>query len=41
MVLSKGYTEELGPMYASWLGGEPAAGPMLKQRGLVEETSGK
>jgi len=41
MVLSKGYTEELGPMYAAWLGGEPAAGPMLKQRGLVEETSGK
>jgi peptidyl-dipeptidase Dcp len=41
MVLSKGYTEELGPMYAAWLGGEPTAGPMLKQRGLVEETSGK
>jgi peptidyl-dipeptidase Dcp len=41
MVLSKGYTEELGPMYAAWLGGEPAAGPMLKQRGLVAEKSGK
>ncbi len=41
MVLSKGYTEELGKMYAAWLGGEPTAGPMLKQRGLVEDGAGK
>jgi peptidyl-dipeptidase Dcp len=41
MVLSKGYTEELGKMYSAWLGGEPTAGPMLKQRGLVEDGAGK
>jgi peptidyl-dipeptidase Dcp len=41
MVLSKGYTEELGKMYAAWLGGEPTAGPMLKERGLVEDGAGK
>jgi peptidyl-dipeptidase Dcp len=41
MVLSKGYTEELGKMYATWLGGEPTAGPMLKERGLVEDAAGK
>jgi peptidyl-dipeptidase Dcp len=41
MVLSKGYTEELGKMYAAWLGGEPTAGPMLKERGLAEDGAGK
>jgi peptidyl-dipeptidase Dcp len=41
MVLSKGYTEELGKMYSAWLGGEPTAGPMLKERGLVEDGAGK
>jgi peptidyl-dipeptidase Dcp len=41
MVLSKGYTEDLGKMYAAWLGAEPTAGPMLKQRGLVEDGAGK
>ena len=41
MVLSRGYTEELGPMYAAWLGAEPNVGPMLKERGLVAEKSGK
>jgi peptidyl-dipeptidase Dcp len=35
MVLSRGYTQELGPMYAAWLGTEPNVGPMLKERGLV------
>jgi peptidyl-dipeptidase Dcp len=34
MVLSKGNTEDLGKMYASWLGSEPTAKPMLKYRGL-------
>jgi peptidyl-dipeptidase Dcp len=34
MVLSKGNTEDLGPMYAAWLGAEPTAKPMLKYRGL-------
>jgi peptidyl-dipeptidase Dcp len=41
MVLSKGYTEELGKMYSAWLGAEPTAGPMLKERGLVEGGAGK
>jgi peptidyl-dipeptidase Dcp len=41
MVLSKGYTEELGKMYSAWLGAEPTAGPMLKERGLVEDAAGK
>jgi peptidyl-dipeptidase Dcp len=41
MVLSKGYTEDLGKMYSAWLGGEPTAGPMLKQRGLVEDGAGR
>jgi peptidyl-dipeptidase Dcp len=36
MVLSKGNTQELGKMYAAWLGAEPGTGPMLKDRGLVE-----
>jgi peptidyl-dipeptidase Dcp len=41
MVLSKGYTQELGKMYAAWLGAEPNVGPMLKERGLVAEKDGK
>jgi len=41
MVLSRGYTQELGPMYAAWLGAEPNVGPMLKERGLVAEGKGK
>jgi peptidyl-dipeptidase Dcp len=41
MVLSKGYSEDLGKMYSAWLGGEPTAGPMLKQRGLAEDGAGK
>jgi len=41
MVLSRGYTQELGPMYAAWLGAEPNVGPMLKERGLVTEKAGK
>jgi peptidyl-dipeptidase Dcp len=39
MVLSKGNTEDLGKMYAEWLGAEPSTAPMLKDRGLVEDTS--
>jgi len=41
MVLSKGYTQELGKMYAAWLGTEPNVGPMLKERGLAAEKAGK
>jgi peptidyl-dipeptidase Dcp len=35
MVLSRGNTEDLAKMYAAWLGGEPAIGPMLKYRGIA------
>jgi peptidyl-dipeptidase Dcp len=41
MVLSRGYTEDLSAMYDKWLGGEPKIGPMLKQRGLVEDSTAK
>jgi peptidyl-dipeptidase Dcp len=41
MVLSKGNTEELGKMYSAWLGGEPTAEPMLKERGLMEDAAAK
>ena len=39
MVLSRGNTEDLGKMYAAWLGAEPTIEPMLKDRGLVPEDS--
>ena len=39
MVLSHGYTEDLGKMYSAWLGAEPSTAPMLKYRGLVEDTA--
>lgn len=35
MVLSRGNTEDLGKMYAEWLGAEPTIEPMLKYRGLL------
>ncbi len=41
MVLSRGNTEELGKMYAAWLGGEPSIKPMLKYRGLLAEKEAK
>jgi peptidyl-dipeptidase Dcp len=41
MVLSRGNTEELGKMYSTWRGAEPGTGPMLKDRGLVDEGTGK
>jgi peptidyl-dipeptidase Dcp len=37
MVLSRGNTEDLQKMYATWLGGEPSIEPMLKDRGLKGE----
>jgi peptidyl-dipeptidase Dcp len=37
MVLSRGNTEDLGKMYAAWLGAEPTIEPMLKYRGLLPE----
>jgi peptidyl-dipeptidase Dcp len=39
MVLSRGNTEDLAKMYATWLGKQPNVEPMLKDRGL--ESSGK
>jgi peptidyl-dipeptidase Dcp len=39
MVLSRGNTEDLGKMYAAWLGAEPTTAPMLKDRGLVEDSA--
>ena len=41
MVLSRGNTEELGKMYAAWLGKEPSIEPMLKDRGLMPESAAK
>jgi peptidyl-dipeptidase Dcp len=39
MILSRGNTEDLAKMYATWLGKQPNVEPMLKDRGL--EPSGK
>jgi peptidyl-dipeptidase Dcp len=39
MVLSRGNTEELGKMYAAWLGKEPSIEPMLKDRGLLPDSN--
>ncbi|HTX77076.1 MAG TPA: M3 family metallopeptidase [Terracidiphilus sp.] len=39
MVLSRGNTEDLEQMYDAWLGGKPSIEPMLKNRGLVEQTA--
>ena len=41
MILSRGNTEDLGKMYAAWLGAEPTIEPMLKDRGLLPEGAGK
>lgn len=41
MVLSRGNTEDLGKMYAKWLGKEPTIEPMLKDRGLLPEAGDK
>jgi peptidyl-dipeptidase Dcp len=41
MVLSRGNTQEVGKMYAAWLGAEPTIEPMLKDRGLLPEGGAK
>ena len=41
MILSRGNTEDLAKMYATWLGAEPGIEPMLKYRGLVEAGNSK
>ena len=38
-VLSRGNTEDLQAMYRAWLGAEPTAGPMLRQRGLEDASA--
>jgi peptidyl-dipeptidase Dcp len=38
MVLSRGNTEDLEKMYENWLGAQPSIEPMLKFRGLKDET---
>ena len=39
MVLSRGNTEDLETMYTRWLGKEPTVQPMLKVRGLVQDST--
>ena len=39
MVLSRGNTEDLEKMYSAWRGAEPSTAPMLKDRGLLEDTA--
>jgi peptidyl-dipeptidase Dcp len=39
MVLSRGNTEDLDKMYDTWLGGKPSIDPMLKFRGLKDDSS--
>ena len=41
MILSRGNTEDLGKMYAAWLGAEPSIRPMLRERGLLQDDSVK
>jgi peptidyl-dipeptidase Dcp len=38
MVLSRGNTEDLAKMYASWSGQDPSVEPMLKYRGLQDSS---
>ncbi|MGP8252344.1 MAG: peptidyl-dipeptidase Dcp [Terracidiphilus sp.] len=38
MILSRGNTEDLEKMYTNWLGAEPSIEPMLKFRGLKDES---
>ncbi len=41
MVLSRGNTEDLDKMYSTWRGGEPSVTPMMKFRGLTEDSAAK
>jgi peptidyl-dipeptidase Dcp len=36
MVLSRGNTEDLAKMYATWRGKEPSVEPMMKDLGLLQ-----
>ena len=35
MILSKGHTEDYGPMFKAFYGKDPDIGPMLEDRGLT------
>lgn len=37
LILSKGHTEDYGPMFRAFYGKDPDIGPMLKDRGLVPQ----
>jgi peptidyl-dipeptidase Dcp len=39
MVLSRGNTEDLEKMYETWRGGAPSVKPMMKFRGLTEDSA--
>ncbi len=39
MILSRGNTEPLEPMFERWLGGKPNVAPLLKQRGLTADST--
>jgi peptidyl-dipeptidase Dcp len=41
MVLSRGNTEDLPKMYKAWRGSDPSIEPLLKNRGLVENSDSK
>ena len=41
MVLSRGNTEDLATMYSDWLGAQPSIEPMLKFRGLKDDSDAK
>jgi peptidyl-dipeptidase Dcp len=39
MILSKGHTQEYGPMFKAFYGRDPDVGPMLEHRGLTGKTN--
>ena len=41
MILSKGHTEDYGPMFRAFYGKDPDIGPMLQDRGLAPTPGGK
>ena len=41
MILSRGYTQELGSLYRAFRGKDPSVEPLLEQRGLKPETSAR
>jgi peptidyl-dipeptidase Dcp len=37
LILSRGHTQDYGPMFRAFLGADPQIGPMLEHRGLTSE----